>query len=71
MDIRIIVILHEYVSTERTGAPKELASKLGVSQRSVYNYISCMKKEMNAPINYDNQKGNYFYNRICDLSFTG
>jgi transcriptional antiterminator len=71
MDIRIIKRLHEFVITEQTGTPKELASKLGVSERSVYNYISYMKNEMNAPINYDNQKGNYFYKRECELNFEG
>jgi transcriptional antiterminator len=71
MDIRIIKRLHEFVITERTGTPKELASKLGVSERSVYNYISYMKNEMNAPITYDNQKGNYCYKRVCELSFEG
>jgi biotin operon repressor len=29
--------------TEQSGNPKELASKLGISERSVYNYISYMK----------------------------
>nr|WP_315161105.1 HTH domain-containing protein [uncultured Flavobacterium sp.] len=71
MDIRIIKRLHDFVITERTGTPKELALKLGVSERSVYNYISYMKNEMNAPITYDNQKGNYFYERVCELNFEG
>jgi transcriptional antiterminator len=69
MDIRIIIRLHEYLVTERSGIPKELATKLGISERSVYNYISYMKKEMNAPIMFDNRKGNYCYNRICALNF--
>jgi transcriptional antiterminator len=71
MDIRIIKKLHEFISTERTGNPKELSNKLGVSERTVYNYISFMKIEMNAPIVFDNQKGNYFYNRPCVLIFKG
>lgn len=71
MNIRIIKKLHEYIITERTGSPKELASKLGLSERTVYSYISFMKTEMNAPIIYDNQKGNYLYERACELSFEG
>lgn len=71
MDIRIIKRLHTLLLSERTGTPKELASKLGLSERSVYNYISFMKSEMNAPIIYDNQKGNYFYVRACELNFEG
>jgi transcriptional antiterminator len=71
MDIRIIKKLHEYIKLEQTGSPKELALKLGVSERTIYNYISYMKAEMNAPIIFDNQKRNYFYKRTCLLIFKG
>jgi DNA-binding CsgD family transcriptional regulator len=71
MDIRIIKRIHEILITEQSGIPKELASKLGISERTVYNYISYMKKEMNAPIFFDNHKGNYCYKRICELNFRG
>ncbi|WP_310559107.1 HTH domain-containing protein [Flavobacterium sp.] len=71
MDIRIIKKLHECIMTEQTGSPKELSNKLGVSERTIYNYISFMKVEMNAPIIYDNQKGNYIYERVCLLVFKG
>ncbi len=71
MDIRLIRKLHDFIITERTGSPKELANKLGVSERTVYNYISYMKREMNAPIIFDNQKGNYLYERECELRFKG
>jgi transcriptional antiterminator len=71
MNIRIIKKLHDFILTERTGSPKELASKLGVSERTVYSYISYMKTEMNAPIVFDNQKGNYLYDRECLLEFWG
>ena len=71
MDIRIIIRLHEFLLSERTGTPKELAAKLGISERSVYNYIAFMKAEMNAPIMYDFQKGNYSYSRTCELHFEG
>jgi transcriptional antiterminator len=71
MDIRIIKKLHDYIVKERTGSPKELANKLGVSERTVYSYISYMRMEMNAPIVFDNRKGNYLYERECELSFEG
>jgi transcriptional antiterminator len=71
MNVRIIKKLHEYIITERTGSPKDLATKLGVSERTVYSYISYMKTEMNAPIVFDNQKGNYYYERECLLAFWG
>jgi transcriptional antiterminator len=71
MDIRIIKRLHDFLLTEQSGTPDELAEKLGISVRTVYNYISYMKTEMNAPIIFDNHKGNYYYTRICELSFRG
>lgn len=71
MNIQLIKKLHDYILSERTGSPKELANKLGVSELTVYTYISFMKVEMNAPIIYDNQKGNYLYNRDCFLNFKG
>jgi transcriptional antiterminator len=71
MDIRIIKRLHELLVTEQSGIPKELASKLGVSERTVYNYISYMKKEMNAPIMFSDQKGSYCYSRDCEFNFKG
>lgn len=71
MDIRIIKELHKFITNERTGSPKELADKLGVSERTIYSYISYMKINMNAPIVFDNQKRSYLYDRVCLLTFKG
>lgn len=71
MDIRIIKKLHDFITNERTGSPKDLSLKLGVSERTVYSYITYMKINMNAPIVFDNQKGSYQYNRVCLLNFKG
>ena len=71
MDIRIIKRLHEFLLTEQSGTPNELADKLGISVRTVYNYTSYMKTELNAPIVFDTQKGNYCYNKVCELNFKG
>ncbi len=71
MDIRIIIRLHEFLNAERTGSPKELALKLGISERTVFNYISYMKSELDAPISYDSQKESYHYTSDCELNFKG
>ncbi len=71
MDIRVIKKLHELIKTERTGPPKELCIKLGISERTVYNYISFMKNELNAPIKYSSDKGTYCYHGNCELRFDG
>lgn len=56
---------------ERTGPPFECASKLGVSERTVYNYIFYMKNDMRAPIVYDKSKESYCYSNGCNLNFKG
>ncbi|BDB55104.1 hypothetical protein GENT5_14090 [Flavobacterium ammoniigenes] len=69
MDIRIIIRLNELIAAEQTGSPKELASKLDISIRTVYNYIAFMKKEMKAPIVYDFQRLSYVYEEECEFNF--
>lgn len=69
MDIRIIIRLNELIAAEQTGSPKDLASKLDISIRSVYNYIAFMKKEMKAPIVYNYQRLSYVYENECEFNF--
>lgn len=71
MDIRVIIKIHELLKAKRAGNSEELASRLGVSVRTVYNYITFMKTELNAPIAYDSQSKNYCYERECELHFRG
>lgn len=52
LDIRLIICLHNLLLADRTGDPNSLTVVLGISVRSVYNYIGLIKKEMNAPIVY-------------------
>lgn len=71
MDIRIIIKIHELLNIERTGSPKELGLKLGICERSVFNYISYMKSELEAPIIYNSRKESYCYINDCELNFKG
>jgi hypothetical protein len=71
VDIRIIIKVHELIKAERTGAPADLAIKLGVSIRTVFAYLNFMKIELNAPISYNSQTKNYYYYRVCELCFRG
>lgn len=52
-----------------TGSPKELASKLLISERSVYNYIAFMKFELQAPIQYNYHKMTYVYHKPWEFKF--
>lgn len=69
MDIRIIIKINELIHTERTGSPNDLANKLELSIRTVYNYLEFMKTELNAPIQYNNSKKSYCYEGECRLCF--
>jgi hypothetical protein len=71
LDIRIIIELDNLIVKEITGSPKHLASKLSMTERTVYNYISFMKNELNAPIKYSSDKGTYCYHGNCELRFDG
>lgn len=71
MDIRVIIRLHELIVTKKTGAPKELAKKLELSDRSLHYYIAFMKNEMMAPIVYDSKMETYWYEMECKLCFMG
>lgn len=71
MDIRIIIKMDELLKANRAGNSEELSERLDISVRSVYNYINFMKTELNAPIIYDTNNRNYFYDRDCELNFKG
>lgn len=55
---------------ERTGTTAELSNRLGISVRTVFNYISFMKSELEAPIVFNSQTKNY-NERVCELCFKG
>jgi hypothetical protein len=70
LDIRIIR-LHDFIQLEKTGNPKALGFKLGISTRKLYQYIAFMKQELNVPIVYERQKQSYKYSAKCSLCFDG
>ncbi len=69
MNIRVVIRIHEMISMESTGKPSDLAHLLNVSERTVYNYISFMKEELKAPINYSAVKESYYYTEYPGLRF--
>jgi predicted DNA-binding transcriptional regulator YafY len=48
------------ISTRATGTPEQLAQKLKVTERTVYNYLNIMKG-LGAPVSYSNSRCTYFY----------
>lgn len=53
--------LIEGIHQGETGAPKDIAEKLGVSERMVYKYIEIIKTEFKAPIKYNRVSKTYFF----------
>ena len=58
--------LHCYINSECTGSPKELSSRMHISERLVYNLIEQLK-EFNAIINYSRRRKTYYYENEFQL----
>jgi hypothetical protein len=69
MDIKKIITIQELIRKQRTGKPKALASRIGVSERTVYNYISFIKTELKAPVKWDAMKETYVFESNGKLNF--
>ncbi len=52
--------INTLVKHRATGSPRELAGKLGISERRVYEYINNMK-ELGAPIAFSYYHNSYIY----------
>jgi len=56
------------IRRKATGSPKDLASRLGVSERTIYDCIDLMKS-MDAPIYYCRHSQSYCYDNPVRFSF--
>lgn len=52
--------LHQLIHQERTGTPKELATRMHLSERLIYSLIDRLK-EYDATIGYDRSRKTYYY----------
>ena len=55
--IRLDYLIH----LKSTGTPSDCAAKIGISERSLYDYLKILK-EMGAPIKFSRNRGTYYYN---------
>jgi predicted DNA-binding transcriptional regulator YafY len=55
------------VEKKRTGTPAEIAQKLAVSERTVYNYALTLKNELNAPIEFNPFRRTYEFEKAGKL----
>lgn len=58
--------LHNLITKERTGPPKELARRMKISERLVYLLIEYLK-DYNANICYDRNRQTYYYDEDFQL----
>lgn len=64
VDLVQISRLDRLIRRKSTGSPEQLAEKLGLSRSSLFEIISYLKEEMEAPIRYDRHRLSYFYEYI-------
>jgi len=58
--------VHQLIQQENTGTPTELASRLGISRRQLYNLIEYLK-ELGAPLLYNRKTNTFYYGNDFDL----
>ena len=61
MNIKKIKHFIHLVEKERTGIPIEVAQKIEVSERMIYNYVGILKNDFNVPIDYNRYKQSYCF----------
>jgi transcriptional antiterminator len=54
-------LLIELIEKERTGSPTELAGRLGVTKRTVYNIIDELRLTLPRIISYNTEKKSYIF----------
>jgi hypothetical protein len=57
------------IEKERTGTPQESATKIGTSERSIYLYVKCIKKELKAPVRYSRYRKTYYFTESGNLTW--
>lgn len=60
--------IDQFIRLKATGTPKDLASKLNISESVLYETLATMKKH-GAPIYYDRCLGSYCYEEPCMFEF--
>ena len=55
-----LVRLDHLIAHKSTGTPADCANKIGISERSLYDYLKILK-EMGAPVRFSRDRRTYFY----------
>ena len=62
-----IALIDRLIQIKGTGTPRQLAERLGISERTLYETLSLMK-ERGAPIQYCRVRRSYFYGETGSFS---
>ena len=55
-----LIRLDHLIALKATGTPSDCAHKIGISERSLYDYLKILK-EMGAPITFSRNRRTYYY----------
>ena len=61
MDLNKIERMDMLIRRNATGTPTAFAIKMGMSNRSLHNYINFMRVQLRAPIKYSSTMQSYHY----------
>ncbi len=60
--------MHLLIDSECTGRPLNLARRMNLSERSIYNLLDLLK-DFDAPIEYSRSRKTYYYTRPFSIDF--
>lgn len=58
--LNLLLRLDLFIRQKGTGSPPEFARKMGISERSLYEYLRVLK-DLGAPIKWSRQERSYYY----------
>jgi predicted DNA-binding transcriptional regulator YafY len=58
--LNLLLQLDQFIRQKGTGSPPEFARKMGISERSLYEYLKVLK-DLGAPIKWSRQDKSYYY----------
>ncbi|MCP3930558.1 MAG: helix-turn-helix domain-containing protein [Bacteroidetes bacterium] len=66
--LQLLNRLHHLIRRKATGTPAQLAQRLDISERTVYNQIRSLK-ELGAEIKYCKTRQSYYYCKAVEFNF--
>jgi predicted DNA-binding transcriptional regulator YafY len=58
--LNLLLKLDLFIRQKGTGVPRDFARKLGISERSLYEYLKVLK-DLGAPIKWSRHEQSYYY----------